>query len=173
MKFLHIIVFSFLISLAAFSCAENVTDNSSLATIADPQNVKILYKYSFNNELNTFAQKLTKDLVLDGTITVDFWLTDSEQMRILEMADQIGFFDMPDSLSYKKTDPKTIYITPILGVQSLKIKFGNKGKEIFWNLPNSFPQEYAKLQKLTSLIEKIIKSKKEFKDLPAARGRYC
>lgn len=173
MKFLHIIVFSFLISLAAFSCAENVTDNSSLATITDPQNVKILYKYSFKNELNTFTQKLTKDLVLDGTITVNFWLTDSEQMRILEMADQIGFFEMPDHLYNKNTDSTIICIYPSAWNPSLTIKFGNKEKTIYWNSYNSIPQEYAKLQKLTSLIETIIKSKKEFKDLPAARGGYC
>jgi hypothetical protein len=172
MKFLHIIVISFLISLASFSCSENVTDNGSLATIADPQNVKILYKYSFKNELNTFTQKLTKDLVLDGAITVNFWLTDSEQMRILEMADQIGFFEMPDYLYNTKTDSTIICIYPSAWNPSLTIKFGDKEKTIYWSSFNSFPQEYEKLRKLTSLIETIIASKKEYKDLPAARGGY-
>lgn len=168
MKKYNMIYSALLIAIISFSCSENSTESDKPV----PQNVKILYKYSFKNELNTFTQKLTKDLVLNGTITVDFRLTEAEQNNILDMANQTGFFSLPDSLLQTYTDSTAVKIMPDPGIQYLKIKYGGKEKEVYWYMINSFPQEYARLLKLTALINEIIESKKEYKELPPARGGY-
>ena len=68
-------------------------------TAHDPQVVEVHLQYSFLDELNTFEGTLTKDLVMDGSVTVAFWLSIAEQESILEKADQVSFFSLPDTIT--------------------------------------------------------------------------
>ena len=78
-------------SLLIYSC-------SKTTTAPDPQLLKIHFYYGFGNELNTFEQTYTKDMVQDGYVTVDFWLTEAEQERIRNKLNAIDFFHFPDTL---------------------------------------------------------------------------
>jgi hypothetical protein len=172
---MKVLYFSFsvlLTALISFSCVDLITEKEDLNAKPDPQNIQILYKHDFRNEMNTFTQKLTKDLAMDGTITIDFWLTESEQNRIIDMAQQVDFFSLPDSMFCTKADSLRPELHPDPGIQQLKIRYNNKEKTVYWSVANNYPNEYTRLSKLTSLIKDIISAKKEYQDLPAARGGY-
>jgi len=70
-----------------FSCKEN-----NLESQPEEQYVKILLKYNYKDELNTFDNYLIKDLVLNGQIKVNFWLTKEEQIKIQSMVCETNFF---------------------------------------------------------------------------------
>ena len=140
--------------------------------IVPNQDIKIFYKYSFKNELNTYDLKLTKDLVLDGTITVDFWLTKEEQEKTILKLEEIDFYNLPDSLTWIKSDSIKPQVDPDPGKQILKIKYKNQEKQIYWYIINSYPDECEKIIKLTKTISDVIFSKPEYKSLPAANGGY-
>jgi hypothetical protein len=135
----------------------------------DTQIVQIYFKYSFKNVLNTFENTYQKDLVLDGTITVNFWLTTEEQNQILNKAAAINFFSMPglfeaDSTVHTSLDP---------GPQELKIKYNNEDNTVVWEYPiNDNDQQIMNLIELNDLIISIVEAKPEYNKLPQGRGGY-
>lgn len=136
----------------------------------DPQFVQIFFKYEFNNELNTFDKTYQKDLILDGTIKVNFWLTTDEQNQILNKANEINFFSFPDTFL---NDTSFVLVSPNPGEQKLRIKTNNKDHQSIWTIliDLSNPQA-AKLKELSSLIISIIEAKPEYKKLPPSRGGH-
>jgi hypothetical protein len=134
------------------------------------QFVQIFFKYDFNNELNTFENTYQKDLILDGTIKVKFWLTSEEQNRILNKASEIGFFSLPDTL---KNDTTLVMIDPNPGEQILRIKYDVKDKIVTWIYPVDLNEPHVDdLSELSTLIISVIESKPEYKKLPPSRGGY-
>jgi hypothetical protein len=59
-------------------------------------NVKLRYGILARNELNTFQNTYTKDLILDGTITVPIVVSDEKLLQIRNKMDEIGFVSYPD-----------------------------------------------------------------------------
>jgi hypothetical protein len=145
---------------------------SKTTTAPDPQFLKIHFYYGFGNELNTFEQTYTKDLVLDGYITVDFWLTEAEQETIRNKLQVVNFFSFPDTLIYQiGPDSIMVRIEPDPGWQFLRVTDENKEKIVYWRYP--LPDEYEfvpLLLELKNLIVDIIESKPEYKALPPPRG---
>jgi len=62
-----IVIFFFLLS----GCGTS----TDVEKIHDEQLVKIHLQFGFVDELNTFEGTFTKDLVMDGSITVEFWFS--------------------------------------------------------------------------------------------------
>jgi len=135
----------------------------------DVQFVQIDYKYNFKDELNTFQNYYQKDLVIDGVIRTEFWLTKEEQNIILEKANEINFFSLPDSIINRA--PVEIYPNPL---QYLRIRRGEREKIIVWNymLPAYQLPGYRKLIELADLIRITVESKPEYKRLPQRNGGY-
>ncbi|MDZ7262309.1 MAG: hypothetical protein ONB05_09430, partial [candidate division KSB1 bacterium] len=138
------------------------------------QFLKIHFYYGFGNELNTFEQTYTKDLVMDGYITVKFWLTETEQQRILEKLWEVDFFHFPDTLKYRMgPDSVMVSFHPDPGWQFLRVAYQNADKMVYWRYPLPEGNKFVPLlQELVNLIITIIESKPEYKALPAARGGW-
>ena len=116
----------FFIALFLSSCKDNSVE-------PETQFVQIYFKYSFKNELNTFANTYQKDLVLDGVIKVKFWLTDEEQNNILDKLNSLNYFSLPDTFNYIPQD--SISPSPNPGKQILRIKYQQNDKKIIWTYP--------------------------------------
>ena len=160
-----LIIFGILI-LFISSCQDSLVE-------PDPQFVQIYFKYGFRNELNTFTNTYQKDLVMDGTIKVKFWLTEIEQNRILEKANAVNYFAMRDTFKYVSPDSINVYISPDPGVQLLRIKYQSEDKTTVWRYPTpENDEEFNDLLELQHYIVTMIESKREFKVLPQARGGY-
>jgi len=152
-------------SLIIAGCSKTITQ-------PDPQLLKIHFYYGFGNQLNTFEQTYTKDLVLDGYITVDFWLTEAEQERIGTKLGAVDFFSFPDTLIYQMGhDSIVVRMEPDPGWQFLRIADENRDKIVYWRYPLPEGNELVqRLVKLKNLIIDIIEAKPEYKKLPPTRG---
>jgi hypothetical protein len=135
----------------------------------DVQVLKIDLQYGFRDELNTFTRTLQKDLVMDGTVTVPFWLTSDEQDRILQKALGIDFFSLSDTL---QREPG-VFISPDPSPDLLRLQYGSQEKTVIWYYPQD-PNDtgWKALLELRDVIIQVIQAKPEYKVLPAARGGY-
>ena len=160
-----------IILLLLISCTDK-SDNESYVREEAEQAIQIHYKYGFADEINTFDKTCTKDLVLDGTVTIDFWFQLDEQQAIIRELEDIDFFNLPDTIAYQSSDSITETIEPDPGIQSLRIKYNNQDKTVFWYLVNSYSSEYERILRLTTLIEEILHSDPEYQSLPEPTGSY-
>ncbi len=160
------IFFILSVSLLLLVCQDSPVES-------EDQFVKIYFKYGFRNELNTFTKTFQKDLIMDGVIKVEFWLTAVEQNSILEKANALNYFTMPDTFKYISWDSINVSIDPDPGEQILRIQYRSLDKTIIWTYP---PVEnngqFNELLELQKFIITIIESKPEYKELPPARGGY-
>ncbi|MBU4445179.1 hypothetical protein KJ656_08875, partial [bacterium] len=81
-------------------------------------------------------------------------------------------FSLPDSLLYNPTDSVAIDESLDPGMQSLRIEYNNQDKTIYWFLINSYPLEYNRILRITTVIKDILKSDPEYQSLPEPSGGY-
>lgn len=156
--------------LLFIACHNNITDQE--VRIPDVQFLKLHFRYGFGNELNTYDRTFTKDLILDGYITVNFWLTTEEQESIVNRLKDNDFVNLPDTIAtYTAGDSIIIQIIPSPGRQFLKAKFENFEKEVsfYFPLPENNPAS-AKILDLYEFIINIIHNKPEYQRLPEPHG---
>jgi len=134
--------------------------------------ISLRYGVLARNELDTFRNTLTKDLILDGTITVPFHLSQAELDRITAKMDQIDFFSYPDTFMVKSQDSIRVSVSPN-NTYDFRVSSHSTLKALFWNdaIIASDPQA-TKLRELITLIKEIVESKPEYHQLPPARGAY-
>lgn len=122
-------------------------------------------------KINTFEGTLTKDLIVDGTVTTDLNLTEVEMENIYEKMQEINVSEtkefIPEPINdevctqepYEKDEWKII----INGDTITHLNSGeyceptNDGKQLF---------------ELRNYVFDIVKSKEEYKSLPEPRGGY-
>lgn len=131
------------------------------------------------NIIDTFDDKVTKDLIGDGTITATIKLSDQELTQIYYELRKIGVMKYPDtynpgSFSFDlKTFSFVSYMVMPYLTYDLTIRYGDESKRIFWedkNMANS--GNARRLRGLIEDIRKIVESKDEYKKLPAFKGSY-
>lgn len=112
---------------------------------------------------------MIKDLVLNGQIKVNFWLTKEEQIKIQSMVCETNFFLIHDTIL--NTAP--VEITSNF-IHFLKIKINNEENSVIWNyiLPEFQTDQYNKLIELSDYIVNVIESKPEYRSLPPRNGGY-
>lgn len=136
----------------------------------DEQFIMILYQYDFQDEVDTFSGTLTKDLVLDGTATIPFWLTTSEQELIVSQAIRSGFFSLPDTL--QKLDG-SVSVSPDPSPDLLQIETNKQLKTVVWYYPlDTANHDTRAILQLTGTIRNVVESRHEYKRLPPRRGGY-
>jgi hypothetical protein len=148
------------------SCSTSA--NSPEPTV-DVQFVEVDLQSGYADELNTFTQTYQKDLVADGTITVPFWLTSSEQQAILQKARDVGFFALPDTIHRK--GGMSYFISPDPSPDMLRLKYDNLDKTVVWFYPLDTNAVGSKsILEVSNFITQVIQAKPEYKVLPPARG---
>ena len=124
--------------------------------------------------LNTFVGTFTKDMILDPSITINLLLSQEELDSIYQKMLEINFFYYPEvfSVYVPPGEPRTLQ-TPYPSYY-FEVMCDSKVKKLSWDDEIVFPRdiEAAKLHDLTSLIERIIESKEEYKNLPKPNGAY-
>jgi hypothetical protein len=120
------------------------------------------------NEINTFDDTVTKDLVVDGTITKKIPLKKEEIKRVYQKMKQINVLE-PKELEPKK---KSCMQTPY-GEDKWEIELN--GETITFYLSEEYckPTRDAKqLIELRNYILDIVLNKDEYKKLPEPSGGY-
>ena len=139
------------------------------STGADPQRVKVFFKFDFRDQVDTFNGTLTKDLVLNGTVTVPFGFKQSEQDSLVAVLAQTGFFGLPDTLF----PMPTVFISPDPGFQLLRVEFEGTTKSLVWMpvLDESDPRT-GRVQELWAKLRSLVQSTDTYRQLPPAVGGY-
>jgi hypothetical protein len=139
------------------------------STSVDPQRVKVFFKYDFRDQVDTFNGTLTKDLVMNGTVTVPFGFKQSEQDSLLSVLARAGFFALPDTL-YPMPN---VSIWPDPGFQVLRVEFEGTTKCLVWmELLNESDPRTGRVRELWARLRNLVQSTDTYKQLPPAAGGY-
>jgi hypothetical protein len=135
-------------------------------------NLKLRYGILSRNELNTYRNTYTKDLILDGTITIHFVLSAKEFQQIRNKMDEIDFVSYPDTFVAVTNDTLLGMVTPN-PTYEFEVKESSSIKRLYWNdaIISQNPKA-TKLRELITLIQTIIESNPMYLKLPPARGGY-
>jgi hypothetical protein len=131
----------------------------------EPTNFNLIFKYGVGakNELNTFDQTYTKDMVIDPSVTVKMVLSNNELNNIYQKINDLKLFN-------ESTEPEgNMMVTPCSSYY-LKVQINSEQKELSWD--DCRGRISDKFQQFSSYIIQIIKSKDEYKKLPAPKGGY-
>lgn len=125
-------------------------------------------KFEYVDEVNTFENYLKKDLVQDGVADTTFRFSKEEKYAILSVANEVGFFDMPEKI--KSTAGYEQEPSP--GEQMLRIKFEDWDHTVKWSIPLGKSEQEINIKKLSYFIINIIINSPEYNALPKANGGY-
>ena len=132
----------------------------------EPTNFNLIFKYGVGakNELNTFDQTYTRDMVMDPSVTVKMSLSNNELNGIYQKINDLKLFN-------ESTEPidGNMMVTPCSSYY-LKVQINSEQKELSWN--NCRGKISDKFQQFSNYIIQIIESKEEYKKLPTPRGGY-
>jgi hypothetical protein len=153
--------------------AFSVISCSNSGTSPEPRNFNLKFSYGVGakNVLNTYSGTYTKDLIVDGTTTVPFILSDRDIERIKEKMLEIGFYSYPDTFSVPQGDT-VVTVTPH-STYIFDVTNNSLVKHLYWS-DHIVNQDSAavKLRELITFIEGIIESNPGYLQLPPARGGY-
>jgi len=131
-----------------------------------PRDFNFVFNYGVQNknQLDTFNNTYTKDLIQNGLKKVSFRLTEDEKETIYRKMLAIDLF------SYPKYNEGMIF-EPTSGFHFVVQHNGEK-QTIAWNGGISENPTDQKFGSLVRLVIEIIESHKEYKALPKAKGGY-
>ena len=158
----------FIAVLATLSYGTPESEGEVVASDVTPV-LDVYMEYGMGNILDTFSGTYTKDLVCDPDTTAAFALSPSDLDTILALANEVGFFDCPDTLR----SPPGWGMSPNAGPDVLRLKIGDRDHTVTSFYPSDPESEYPRrILQLRSLIRDIVESKEEYEALPCPRGAY-
>jgi hypothetical protein len=124
------------------------------------------------NEIDTFHDKFTKDMITDPPITINLSLTEEEMDKIYQKMVEIDFFSYPEEFKVEIMGDIIGTVTPYSSYY-FTVEKGSITKELRWEDEITNPDVKAdRLRELINLIINIIASKPEYKALPEPSGGY-
>ena len=159
--------------LALVATILGVTGCSTTQPTESSFNLIFKYGVGARNELSTFEDTYTKDMVMDPSITVNLSLTEEELDRIYQKMVEINFFDYPDRFSVSVPAGELVtMVTPHMSYY-FKVEYDSRIKELWWEdeIMNE-NEEASRLREFIQLIRDIIESKEEYKELPEPTSGY-
>ncbi|SFS77395.1 hypothetical protein SAMN05428962_2782 [Paenibacillus sp. BC26] len=126
---------------------------------------------SRKNEINTYNNTVTKDLIIHGTATAKVAFTMEEKRNIYEKMREINIMGTKELIPSLPTDQscdKTPY-----NEDSWQISVNGETKTLVWSDKNCEVTIDAKqLLELRTIIRKLVIVKEAYKELPEAEGGY-
>lgn len=131
-------------------------------------NFAIQFGIGKKNEINTFENTVTKDLILDGTATTEINFTKEQMNNIYKKMKEINI------LETKKFTPKSDNcVQQPHGEDEWKIRIDGRMVTVFISGKYCTTTNDARqLIRLRDYIFNIVKNKPEYKQLPNSKGMY-
>lgn len=166
-KFILISIAVIILAVAGFFVYKQITLPVQPPS-TQPTNFNLIFKYGVGakNELNTFDQTYTKDLIMDPPVTIKFKLTDSELAGIYQKINDLKLFDK----TVEPAEGEIVQRRIPCDSYYLKVQNDSVQKELSWD--NCQGEISDKLQQFTSYITSIIEARDEYKKLPEGKGGY-
>ncbi|WP_053070498.1 hypothetical protein [Alkalihalobacillus pseudalcaliphilus] len=160
-----------LIVLFCSSCVSQDEQSEQGMPAEKPDDFDFSLKYGMGlnmNELNTYENTYTKDLIEDGTATTELFLTEEEIAYIYEQFRQLGVKDLPHDRATGKyitcMEPHSTYV--------LKMTVAEEEFRLKWDTACETPAKIAWEKFVNNLESTIIFVKEEYQQLPEAKGGY-
>jgi len=165
-RFPIIFVAALVLAIAGFFISKQIGIPPQNRPTGGPSNFNLIFKYGVGakNELNTFDQTYTRDMVLDPPVTINFKLSDNELAGIYQKINDLKLFDK----NKEKTDGN-MFRTPC-DSHYLKVQIDSTQKDLSWD--NCRGEISDKFQQFTDYIIQIIETEDEYKNLPTPKGGY-
>lgn len=154
------------IALVSISCNDSGTD-----PVARHFNMSLKYGVDARNELNTFTDSFTKDLILDGIATTKLVLSPEELDTLEARFLAIDIFSYPDTFVAQHGDTVRA-VTPYM-TYVLKLTRDERQKALYWEdaLISSDPRATA-LRSVFAFVRTLVQGRPEYQSLPPVRGGY-
>lgn len=165
LKFILGITFFTLLLFVFTSCGKSVSNQMPQEMPSD-FNFSLSYGSYGKKSVDTFNDRVVKDLIEDGTIEANISLTDEEMRQIYKEMVNInimGDLDIEENQNCHSEPP---------ALSSWRIQVNGETISITYK---PFCDETADILKLTELedfIHSLIVEKEEYKELPEAKGAY-
>jgi hypothetical protein len=167
-KFILIIVVGIILAVMGFFMYKQINVPSQNPPAGEPTSFNLIFRYGVGakNELNTFDQTYTKDMLMNPSVTIKFKLADNELAGIYQKINDSKLFDKnekpaEEDIGMMRTPCSSYY---------LKVQNDSVQKELSWD--DCRGKISDKFQQFTNYIIPIIESKEEYKKLPAPTGGY-
>ena len=119
------------------------------------------------NEINTYADTVTKDLIMNGAATADIALSDDEMRGIYAKMREI------DIMAAKKLPEKNGCFRTPSNEESWKVTANGETTTFTWTDEYcDLTDDANRLLELRRYIHGIVEAKEAYKALPAAEGGY-
>ena len=165
-KFILIVIVSIVLAAAGFIVFKQLKTLPQNPPAGGPTNSNLIFRYGVGakNELNTFDQTYTKDMVMDPSVTIKFKLTDNEFAGIYQKINDLKLLE-------KNEEPAegNMFVEPCSSYY-LKVQIDSTQKELSWD--NCRGKISDTLEQFTNYIISVIESKREYKKLPTPKGGY-
>ena len=165
-KFISAILIIILIIPGVMACGNRIPRDPSF-------NFDLKYGVSAKNEIDTFHDKFTKDMVNDPSITINLRLSKTEMDSIYQKMLEIDFFSYPDTFTVTTAPGDAVQVVTPFNTYQFTVEKDSKTKILNWSGEIQNPDDKAaKLRELIFLIKRIIEAKEEYKELPDAGSAY-
>ncbi len=149
---------------------------NKIDTLQDKNLDDFNFQLNFNtygkDQIDTYKGTFTKDLVMDGTKTIEFKLPNYIKKDIYNSMMDIDIMSFPDTLKVEGMS-----VTPSCDYK-LTVTIKGKTKVIIWNegfytdMTTNLPKDNVNFLKLVKDIRDYIYSTDEYKNMPKANGGY-
>jgi hypothetical protein len=134
-------------------------------------NILLRYGILARNEINSFNDTFTKDLILDGTVTTRLVLSRSDLDSIQSRLLSVDILSYPDTFAAHHGDIGG-FVTPY-PTFVLKITHDGRHKGVYWeDSMISADGRATKLRYVFDYIRTLVEAKPEYRQLPPVRGGY-
>ena len=150
--------------------------SNEIDTLQDDNSDDFNFKLNFNtngkDQIDTYKGTFTKDLVMDGTKTIEFKIPDNIKNDICNLMVDIDIMSFPETLKVEGMG-----VTPSCDYK-LTVTIKGKTKTIVWNegfytdMTTNLPKDNVNFLKLVKHISDYIYSTDEYKNMPKANGGY-
>jgi hypothetical protein len=130
----------------------------------------LLFKYGveMKNELNTFDNTYTKDMILSPSITIGLYLSAEEMNQIQQELIAIDFFNCPETFP-----PSTERFVVPVDSYFILVQNGSAIKEMTWNTNSELGSLKENITQLARCITGIVEQRPEYARMPPPNGGYC
>lgn len=149
-----------LVSLFGCSAKEYST------TMPEDFDFRLLYGVNGVNQINTFEDKVVKDLISNGKIEAQIELSDNEMQQIYEKMIEL---DIMKNFDVEKENGCEV-IPSNLSKWTIQMK--GETNTFYYNSYCNPPKRIEKLYELERFIHNIVENKDEYQQLPNAEGGY-
>lgn len=135
-------------------------------------NFRLNFSTNGLQQIDTYKGTFTKDLILDGTKTINFAIPNNVKNEIYKMMMDINILAFPDTLTADETK-----CTPSCDYK-LTVTINGNTKNIVWkeglypDMSGNLPKDNVEFLKIVKYVSDYIYSTKEYKSMPQANGGY-